>query len=484
MNNKTLISFTVAHEEMHRKLHSEDVESCLSVYYTMADILRGRGMVNAFAGGALSVIVYISFLKYLSDRKDELGIHCSDNFRYDALCMLYPRVISQRDIIQYLIDVEEQLGFARGMFYGLTFPEQEREFDEQFQRAMEVGQRLDFSSEKSRDAGLEALLRTVERLAESGSKASPVSYTPSPLSVLMAKLLKIEEGMSLYDPCAGIGLLLSRLMKSVDITVYAQEKNVQSAILLEMILIMSGMSRGLVTLGDSAWSPLTLKLETKFDRILCDPPYLKPESSYRPFTNEELFGHILYYPEERIEDPWILVRHIMAELKPDGRAVVVLPMSMVTREGSVGKVRQRIIEDGYIESVVELPSGAYPFTGIKTTILVIQKGKPKRDIFFLDLSQGKWDGKKDCEAQYIDMVLNHTPAEGFAGWASFEEIARNGFQLAAARYVSAPISAEQFLSDPVKLHEDARTMEQEFRKLCDDYEEELAEYNKYLDKKN
>ncbi len=484
MSNKTMISFTAAHEEIHRKAHSENVESCLSVYYEMTNVLRGRFMVNAFAGGMLSVIVYISFLKYLSDRKDELGIHCSDNFNYDALCKLYPSVISWKRIGEYLVDVEEQLGFAQGMFYGLTLPEQEKEIDEQFQKAMEVGRQLDYSSEKSREACVEALLRTVERLAESAGRTNAVSYTPSPLSALMGKLLKVENGMALYDPCAGIGLLLSRLTKSMDITVCAQEKNVQYAILLEMILIMSGMSNGLVTLGDSAWSPLTMRLKTKFDRILCDPPYIKPEIGYRPFTNKDLIGHFLYYPEEKIEDPWIFVRHIMAELKPDGRAVVVLPMSMMTREGPVGKTRQRFIEEGYIDSVVELPSGAYPFTGVKTTVLVIQKGKPRKDIFFLDLSQGKWDGKNECEAQYIDMVLNHTPADGYAGWASYEEIAGSGFQLAAARYVSAPINAEEFLFDLAKIHKDARIMEQEFRKLCDDYEEELAEYNHYLNEKN
>ena len=468
------------HEEMHRVLHKESPEACLPVYAQMVDVLRGRGMRNAFDGGELAAVVYISFLKFLSDRKEILGIQCSDNFQYAALCRLYPEVIGQQDILRYLMDVEEQLRLSHGILGGLLFPRQGREFDDTFRAALEVGQFLDFTTDAYMKAHVDALLVFIEKLAASKGKAGGISYTPGVISNLMNGLLQIRDGMSLYDPCAGVGLLLAQVMKGKDIGIFAQEIHNSTAAILEMLLVMNGARHGRISCNDSAWNPLSYEMNMKYDRVICDPPYVKPEAGYRNIINSQLMDHILYYPEEKIEDPWIFVRHIVASLKPDGRAVVILPMSMMTREGAAGRMRQRLIEDGYIDSVIELPPGAYPFTSIKTSILVIERDKPQHDVFFLDLSKGQWDGKSDCDNSYIDMVNEHKEVEGTSALIQCEELMKNGFQLVAGRYIEQPIDMEQFISDSTKLYESARSMEEKFRNLCDDFNAELEEYNGYL----
>lgn len=471
---------TAYHNAFHEALHKESPEACLPVYAQMVDVLRGRGMRNAFDGGELAAVVYISFLKFLSDRKDILGIECSDNYQYAALCRLYPEVIRQQDILRYLMDVEEQIGLSHGILGGLLFPRQGREFDDTFCEALEVGQFLDFTTDVYKEAHVKALLMTIEKMAAYKGKSGGINYTPDAISGIMNGLLQVSEGMSLYDPCAGVGLLLAHTLMKKDINLYAQELHTSTAAILEMLMIMCGMRRGRIACNDSAWNPLSYEMNMKFDRVICDPPYVKPEAGYRNITNSLLMDHILYYPEERIEDPWIFVRHIAAVLKPGGRAVVILPMSMMSREGSAGRIRQRLIEDGYIDSVIELPPGAYPFTSIKTSILVIEKGKPKQGIFFLDLSRGQWDGKSACDNAFIDCVNERKELEGVSAMIGFKEIAENGFQLVAARYITQPIDVEQFLSDSSKLYENAKTMEEKFRSLCDDFNAELEDYNGYL----
>lgn len=469
------------YSEAYHQIASNTVYGkCMNTYFELADVLRGRGMRNAFDGGELTAVIYISFLKFLSDRRDVLGLKCSDNFRYEALCKLYPDVIGQNDLLHYLIEVEEQLGFSHGVLGTLLFPRQSREFDETFRVALEVGQRLDFGVGDIGDAYVQGLVAVVEKLAVKMGKAGGINYTPCVLGRFMKRLLQMTDGMSLYDPCAGIGLLLAEAMEGHDVDVFAQEIHASTAAILEILLVMSGMRRGRISCNDSAWNPLSYELDCKFDRIICDPPYVKPETGYRNITNSLLRDHILYYPEEKIEEPWIFVRHIAAALKPKGRAVVILPMSMMTREGPAGKIRQRLIEDGYIDSVIELPSGTYPFTAVKTSILVIEKGAPKHDVYFLNLSTGKWDGKSECDARYAEMVNGHEILAGTSALVSIEKFADNGFQLVASRYVSQPIDMEQFISDSVRLYDNAKIMEERFRKLCSEFNDELMDYNGYL----
>lgn len=472
--------FTAYHEALHLDMHKSNMESCYHTYYEMANLLRRRGIRNAFDGGELSAIVYVSFLKYLSDRREMLGIQCSDNFRYEVLVRLYPDVIGQQDILRYLMEVEEQLRLSHGILGGLLFPRQSRDFDDTFREALEIGQFLDFTTNEYRDAHVSALLAIIEKLASDKGKAGGFYYTPEALGSFMNGLLQLREGMTVYDPCAGVGLLIAQALKTKGTELFAQEIHAPTAAILEMLLVMCGMTGGRISCNDSAWNPLSYEIGMKYDRVICDPPYVKPEAGHRAVTNMHLADHILYYPEEKIEDPWIFVRHIVAVLKSDGRAVVILPMSMMTREGSAGRIRQRMIEDGYIDSVIELPPGAYPFTSIKTSILVIEKGKPHHDIFFLDLSRGQWDGKSACGSEFIDMVNRHEESEGISALITYKDIADNGFQLAAGRYISQPIDVEQFLSDSVKLYENTKAMEEKFRSLCEEFNAELEDYNGYL----
>lgn len=470
-------------ENTENNLIKQNPERCRQIFMAMAHELRSWDIKNAFGGGLTSAVVYISFLKFLSDRREKMGIQGSDLFQFDALCEVYPKVVQQEQILRYLGDVEHQIGFAEGLIGSLLFPKQGKEFDAKFLSALWVAKELDFTTQELTKAHVRALIDVISKLAAEDWKSSGIFYTPVRLSRFLAGILDIQDGMSVYDPCAGIGIALTAAMWEKKVNVFAQEINVASAAVLEMLLIMSGMSGGRVQCDDSIWSPLTMGINARFDRVICDPPYMKPESGYLNSINSLLREHILYYPEERIEDTWIFVRHIIAAMKTGGRAAVILPMSMLTREGYAGRTRQRLIEDGYIESVIELPSGVYPSTNVKMSILVLQKAKAAKSIFFLDLSRGLWEDNTVNDSKLAELVLNREERENISRMVSIAEIIDNGGQLAVARYIKQSIDMERFIADSQKLYEDAERFERKYTMLCSEFKEALDEYNYYCNKR-
>lgn len=202
-----------------------------------------------------------------------------------------------------------------------------------------------------------------------------------------------------------------------------------------MLLIMNGIREEVVRCDDSIWHPLTQTLNQKFDCIISEPPYMKPEIGYRTSIDEKLINHVLYYPEQRIEDTWVFIRHIVASLKFGGKAAVLLPMSMLTREGAASTSRQRMVKDGYIDSVIELPANVFSNRGIKTSILVLRKDESVRSVYMLDLSRGLWDKKsKKGEAgiaAIAEMVINREVVAGVSDIAKTDDIAANNYQLAS-----------------------------------------------------
>ena len=454
-----------------------------SIYWAMASELQGWDIRSAFTGGAASAIVYVTFLKYISDKREQLRLRVSDLYRFDALRSLYPEVVNQGELSEYLGDVEEQIGFSHRLLRNFVADIKSPNFDAKFSNVLGIANELDFKSNDTTKIEIEELISIVEKLADSEGKVSGLMYTPSKVAILMGRICQIEDGMTVYDPCAGCGISLVQATKEKKVDVFAQELNMHTAAILEMLLIMSGARKGMIRCDDSIWHPLTQILNQKFDRIISEPPYMKPETSYRNSVEKDLIDQVLYYPEQRIEDTWIFIRHIIAVLRDGGKAAVLVPMSMLTREGNAAISRQMIVGDGYVDSVIELPANAFSNRNIKTSILVLCKGMPTKDIYMLDLSRGLWDEKVADETRGIediaDMVINRQVIAGISDVIGIDEIENNGCQLAVSRYVAPEIDVEQFLEDSIKLYQTADKLEEKLTRLCAEFREALDDYNEY-----
>lgn len=462
------------------------------VYNAMVNELRGWDIRSAFPAGVTSAVVYVTFLKFLSDRREALGLLVSDLYRADALPNLYPNVINQKDSARYVDGIERQFGFSSRLLETFVLEIREDNIERKFRTVLQIANHLDFATEDGRNACLDELMITVENLAISESKQSDTSYTPAILGTFMERICEISDGMSVYDPCAGMGVAASEIVRNHKVGIYVQEIQKSNAAVAEMLLIMNGMTRGRVQCDDTLLHPLSRTLNEKFDRVVCEPPYLKPTSGDMRRENNSLIGHMMYYPEMNISNSWAFIRHIIASLNDTGRAVVLVPMSMLTRESSFAEPRKRLIEDGYIEGVIELPGGILATTGIKYSILLLRKQQGiSQGIYMMDLSNGLWDEKvkkakspEDGLAQLAEMVVKREIKAGISEFVPISEVAENRFQLAVARYIKQEIDVEKFISDSAKVFEEMDSLNNQYNKLQNEFMDALSDYNNYLNRRS
>lgn len=459
-----------------------------SIYWSLKLELSDWDIRNAFTGGTLSAIVYVIFLKYISDNSGQLGLQGTDQYRIDNLIDGYYKGRDCRELYKYLNDVETQLGLSRGVFQNFVVDIKSPNFYEKFFSALKLANELDFRNKNIIEIEIEELIVIVEKIIESEGRENESIYTPSNIAIMMSMICQIEDGMSVYDPCAGCGIALVQAVKDRKIHVFAQEINRDFVAILEMLLIIAGVREGIVRCDDSIWHPLTQTLNQKFDRIVSEPPYMKPDVSYRTFIDSKLIDHILYYPEQKIEDTWIFVRHIVSALRDDGRAVILLPMSMLTREGGTSSTRKKLIEDGYIDSVIELPLSALSNRKFKMSILVLKKKKSIHNVYMIDLSRGLWDEKSkdgvDGISAVAKLIVNHEIIAGVSDIVGVERIEENGYQLAVSRYITQEFDMAQFLNNSTDLYQRADELEEKFVRLCKEFKEALKDYNRYCNEKN
>ena len=81
-------------------------------------------------------------------------------------------------------------------------------------------------------------------------------------------------------------------------------------------------------------------------------------------------------------------QHIMSIVKTGGRVGVVLPDSVLTDQGATAKVREKLLKDYNLHTILRLPTGIFYANGVKTNVLFFDKGKPTKDIWVYDYRTG------------------------------------------------------------------------------------------------
>ena len=146
-----------------------------AVYEAMASQLRGWDVRSAFAGGAASAIVYVTFLKYLSDKRTRLDIQASELYRFENIRNLYPDIVDQQEIGEYLGDVEKQLGFSERLLENFAADIKDSSVYSKFAEVLRLAEELDFKSNDRTAVEVEELIRIMEKLADEERKAAMVS---------------------------------------------------------------------------------------------------------------------------------------------------------------------------------------------------------------------------------------------------------------------------------------------------------------------
>lgn len=296
--------------------------------------------------------------------------------------------------------------------------------------------------------------------ASNAGKVGGEYYTPSEVGQLLARLTthNKEQVNTVYDPTCGSGGLVLKFAKVIgkeknDITYYGQEINATTHALARMNMLIHGVEPAGFhfycgnTLTDPAF------METKpFDIIVSNPPYsLKWAGKDNvQLENDERFTPAgVLAPKSKADLAFVM--HTLDYLAEDGKAGIVLFPGTLYRGGAEKSIRKYLVENNFIEAIIQLPSNLFYGTTIATTVMVLKKGKENSKVKFINASDysiksGKMNQLTD---ENIDTILKYYTQEedvkGISKTVDIKDIANEDYKLTVSTFV------ETIEEDPIDI---------------------------------
>ena len=318
--------------------------------------------------------------------------------------------------------------------------------------------------------------------AGSGATAGEY-YTPPEVSDLLARVLEPVAGDSICDPCTGSGSLLLKCgsmvrknSNSKNYALYGQESIGATWALAKMNMFLHGEDNHKIEWGDTIGNPLLLDKEgtglLHFDVVTANPPFSLDKWGHDNADNDP-YGRFRRGIPPKTKGDYAFISHMIETLKPEtGRMGVVVPHGVLFRAASEGKIRQQLIEENLLDTVIGLPEKLFFGTGIPAAILIFKKHKTDNNVLFIDASREFKSGKNQNQLmpeniqKIIDAYKVRESIDKYAYLASFDEIAENDFNLNFPRYVDtfeeeAEIDLVAVRTERVQLKNELQTLEAE-----------------------
>ncbi len=286
--------------------------------------------------------------------------------------------------------------------------------------------------------------------ASNAGKSGGEFFTPQEVGELLARitLMDKKEVNKVYDPCCGSGGLLLKFAKilgkeNVKDGFYGQEVNLTTYNLarINMFLHDINYNKFNIARGDTLIDPKHWDDEP-FDAIVSNPPYsIKWEGKSNPLLiNDERFAPAgILAPESKADLAFTM--HMLSWLSAKGTAAIVEFPGVLYRGGAEGKIRKYLIDNNFVDTVIQLPSDLFFGTSIATCILVLKKNKTDNSILFVDASEEfvRNTNKNKLSDANIDNILsllkNRVDVENKAIVVPNEEIAENDYNISVNSYL-------------------------------------------------
>ncbi|MGL4686089.1 MAG: type I restriction-modification system subunit M [Commensalibacter sp.] len=297
----------------------------------------------------------------------------------------------------------------------------------------------------------------ISNYAANAGKSGGEFFTPQSVSKLIAKLAlhKQDSVNKIYDPAAGSGSLLLRAKRQFDEHIiqegfFGQEINHTTYNLARMNMFLHNINydKFNIALGNTLIDP-QFKDEKPFDAIVSNPPYsIKWIGSDDPtLINDERFAPAgVLAPKSKADFAFIL--HALNYLSAKGRAVIVCFPGIFYRGGAEQKIRQYLIDNNYIETVISLAPNLFFGTSIAVNILVLSKHKSEYKTQFIDASKlfKKETNNNILMDEHIDQIIaafdDKKDKDYFAKSVDNTKIAENGYNLSVNSYVETEDTRE------------------------------------------
>jgi type I restriction enzyme M protein len=310
----------------------------------------------------------------------------------------------------------------------------------------------------------------IGRFAAGAGKKAGEFYTPPEVSSLVAMLVNPKPGERICDPTCGSGSLLIKCGKQVgskDFSLYGQENTGSTWALAKMNMFLHGMDNARIEWGDTIRQPKLLADDKlmKFEVVVANPPFSLDKWGQDEASGDP-FGRFHRGVPSKSKGDFAFITHMIETITEDsGRVGVIVPNGVLFRGSTEGVIRQKLVEENLLDSVVGLPANLFYGTGIPAAILIFRKNKRDKHILFIDGSHDFEDGKNQnrLRSQDISKIVHsfkaRTNCEGYAYLAPLNEIKENDFNLNITRYVDRSEDEQQI--DIMQVQKEIRTLNTE-----------------------
>ena len=359
-------------------------------------IKKVKDIANVMASAGVGFTDYITQLTYIlflkmDAEKEELGLGSSipDGYKWKDIVDL-----SGDDLLEKYEEILKDLSDEEGLI-GTIFTKATNKINRPVM-LKEVFKMVDSENWYMMEGDLKGAIyeRILEDNGQDKKSGAGQYFTPRALIKAIVDVVDPKINETVADPCCGTGGFLLAAYDHMRVQSKDMEKQdflknhaLFGADITPLVVTLASMNLFLHDIGVNK-SPVKLQdslIETNDDTyqvIMTNPPFgTRPQGSVEVYANRPEF---IKTSDNQVN----FLQHIMSIVKTGGRVGVVLPDSVLTDQGATAKVREKLMKDYNLHTILRLPTGIFYANGVKTNVLFFDKGEETKDIWVYDYRTG------------------------------------------------------------------------------------------------
>ena len=367
---------------------TQKTESALiSKVWNIANVLAAAGV--GFTD-YITQLTYILFLK-MDDEKEAMGLesHLPEGYKWKDLSAL-----SGTDLVDKYEDILKELSQADGLI-GTIFTKATNKID----KPVMLKKVIDMVSEDNwymMEGDLKGAIyeKILEKNGQDTKSGAGTYFTPRSLISAIVDVIDPKITETVADPCCGTaGFLLAAYehmrtqSRDIEKQKFLKNNALFGADNTSLVVTLASMNLYLhdigVTKSPIAYQDSLIDTSDKmYQVVMTNPPFgARPQGSVDVSANRPEF---IKSSDNQVN----FLQHIMSIVKTGGRVGVVLPDSILTDGDSTKKVRDKLLKDFNLHTILRLPTGIFYANGVKTNVLFFEKGESTKDIWVYDYRIG------------------------------------------------------------------------------------------------
>ena len=335
-------------------------------------------------------LTYILFLK-MDEEKEEYGLmsYVPEGYKWKDI-----KKLNGTDLVEKYEEILDELSKAGGLI-GTIFTKATNKIDKPVMLA-KVIEMVDGEDWYMMEGDLKGAIyeSILEKNGQDKKSGAGQYFTPRALISAIVDVVDPKITETVADPACGTGGFLlaaydhmRKQSKEVEKLQFLKTNALHGADNTPLVVTLASMNLYLHDIGIDR-SPIAYqdslvdKSDKMYDVILANPPFgTRPQGSVDVASNRPEFV-------KTSDNQVNFLQHIMSIVKTGGRVGVVLPDSVLTDQGATAKVREKLMKDYNLHTILRLPTGIFYANGVKTNVLFFDKGEPTKDIWVYDYRTG------------------------------------------------------------------------------------------------